>query len=136
MNNAVGYARPAARDNPVVLGTDGIGADMLEEVRLAYVRLREDDVLATPDLPWEWLEAGQRFFPEVAGDVVTWNYDHVDSPWHLAFTPGVRAAAGRGGRRGPAGRRPADQGRPRRDPGPGGRAGHPSPRPPVSREGG
>ncbi len=91
MNNAVGYARPAARDNPVVLGTDGIGADMLEEVRLAYARLREDDVLATPDLPWEWLEAGQRFFPEVAGDVVTWNYDHVDSPWHLAFTPGVRA---------------------------------------------
>jgi len=91
MNNAVGYARPAARGNPVVLGTDGIGADMLEEVRLAYVRLREDDVLATPDLPWEWLEAGQRFFPEVAGDVVTWNYDHVDSPWHLAFTPGVRA---------------------------------------------
>jgi cytosine/adenosine deaminase-related metal-dependent hydrolase len=91
MNNAVGYARPAARPNPIVLGTDGIGADMLEEVRLAYVRLREDDVLATPALPWEWLEAGQRFFPEVAQDRVTWSYDHVDSPWHLAFTPGVRA---------------------------------------------
>ena len=91
MNNAVGYARPAARDNPVVLGTDGIGADMLEEVRLAYVRLREDDVLATPALPWAWLEAGQAFFPEVADDVVVWNYDHADSPWHLAFTPGVRA---------------------------------------------
>jgi cytosine/adenosine deaminase-related metal-dependent hydrolase len=91
MNNAVGYARPAARPNPVVLGTDGIGADMLEEVRLAYVRLREDDVLATPALAWEWLEAGQRFFPEVAKDRVTWSYDHVDSPWHLAFTPGVRA---------------------------------------------
>ena len=44
MNNAVGYARPAARPNPVVLGTDGIGADMLEEFRLAYARLREDDV--------------------------------------------------------------------------------------------
>ena len=74
-----------------MLGTDGIGADMLEEVRLAYVRLREDDVTATPDLPWAWLEAGRRFFPEAAGDVVTWNYDHVDSPWHVAFTPGVRA---------------------------------------------
>ena len=48
MNNAVGYARPARFANPVVLGTDGIGADMLEEFRLA-VRLREDDVTATPD---------------------------------------------------------------------------------------
>ena len=91
MNNGVGYARPAARPNPVVLGTDGIGADMLEEVRLAYVRLREDDVLASPDLPWSWLEAGQRFFPEAAEDRVTWTYDHVDSPWHVAFTPGIRA---------------------------------------------
>ena len=58
MNNAVGYARPAARPNPVVLGTDGIGADMLEEFRLAYVRHREDDVLASPDTAWSWLEAG------------------------------------------------------------------------------
>ena len=33
MNNAVGYARPAERPNPVVLGTDGIGADMLDEFR-------------------------------------------------------------------------------------------------------
>ncbi len=33
MNNAVGYAQPARRRNPVVLGTDGIGADMLEEFR-------------------------------------------------------------------------------------------------------
>ena len=46
MNNAVGYARPAAGPNPIVLGTDGIGADMLEEFRLAYVRHREDDVAA------------------------------------------------------------------------------------------
>jgi len=42
MNNAVGYAHPAARPNPIVLGSDGIGADMLEELRLTYVRLRED----------------------------------------------------------------------------------------------
>jgi cytosine/adenosine deaminase-related metal-dependent hydrolase len=92
MNNGVGYARPAARPNPVVLGTDGIGADMLEEFRLAYVRLREDDVLATPELPWTWLATGAaRFFPEVAADRVTWDYDHADSPWHVAFTPGARA---------------------------------------------
>jgi cytosine/adenosine deaminase-related metal-dependent hydrolase len=91
MNNAVGYAHPTTRSNPVVLGTDGIGADMLEEVRLAYARLREDDVLATPEAPWRWLEAGWRFFPEAEDDEVTWSYDHADSPWHLAYTPGVRA---------------------------------------------
>src|SRR5215218_6622535 len=55
MNNAVGYARPARRPNDVVLGTDGIGADMLEEFRLAYVAHRADDVLATPETAWTWL---------------------------------------------------------------------------------
>ena len=91
MNNSVGYARPAARPNPIVLGTDGIGADMLEEARLAYVCLRDDDVLATPDTVWQWLDNGYGLFPEARHDQVTWNYDHVDSAWHVAFTPGVRA---------------------------------------------
>lgn len=91
MNNAVGYARPAERPNRTVLGTDGIGADMLEEFRLAYARLREDDVTASPETPWSWLANGEALFPEVADDRVTWTYDHVDDPWRLAFTPGVRA---------------------------------------------
>jgi cytosine/adenosine deaminase-related metal-dependent hydrolase len=91
MNNAVGYARPAHRDNDVVLGTDGIGADMLEEFRLAYVAHRADDVLAVPDTAWTWVTNGYRLLPECAGDTVTWTYDHVDSPWHVAFTPGIRA---------------------------------------------
>jgi cytosine/adenosine deaminase-related metal-dependent hydrolase len=91
MNNSVGYARPARRRNPVVLGTDGIGADMLEEFRLAYVRLREDDVSATPDVAWSWIQRGYELVSEAANDRVTWTYDHADSPWHVAFTPGVRA---------------------------------------------
>ena len=91
MNNAVGYARPAQRANRIVLGTDGIGADMLEEFRLAYVALRATDVTATPDTPWSWLQEGYRFFPEAERDRVTWSYDHADSPWHVAFTPGMRA---------------------------------------------
>ena len=90
MNNSVGYARPARFTNPVVLGTDGIGADMLEEFRLAYARLREDDMLATPEDAWRWLEGGYRLVPEAAGDQVTWSYDHAGSPWHLAFTTDVR----------------------------------------------
>jgi cytosine/adenosine deaminase-related metal-dependent hydrolase len=91
MNNAVGYAAPARRPNRVVLGTDGIGADMLEEFRLAYVAHRADDVLASPDTAWSWLEGGYAFVPEARTDTVTWNYDHVDSAWHVAFTPGTRA---------------------------------------------
>jgi cytosine/adenosine deaminase-related metal-dependent hydrolase len=91
MNNAVGYARPARRPNPVVLGTDGIGADMLEEFRLAYARLREDDVTASPDVAWAWLAGGYRLIPEAADDVVVWNRPHVDDPWWAAFTPGVGA---------------------------------------------
>lgn len=90
MNNAVGYARPASRPNRVALGTDGIGADMLDEARLAYVRHREDDLTATPETAWEWLANGADLVPEVRRDRVVWNYDHVESPWHLAFTPGVR----------------------------------------------
>jgi cytosine/adenosine deaminase-related metal-dependent hydrolase len=91
MNNAVGYAAPARRANDVVLGTDGIGADMLEEFRLAYVAHRADDVLASPDTAWSWLQNGYDLVPEARLDTVTWTYDHVDSPWHVAFTPGIRA---------------------------------------------
>jgi cytosine/adenosine deaminase-related metal-dependent hydrolase len=90
MNNAVGYAAPATRPNRVVLGTDGIGADMLEEFRLAYVRHREDDLLASPDTAWSWLENGYDLFPEARNDRVTWSYEPLDA-WHVAFTPGIRA---------------------------------------------
>lgn len=91
MNNAVGYAAPAGRPNAVVLGTDGIGADMAEEARVGYARLREHDVTASPETAFGWLANGEAFFPEVRNDVVEWSYDHADSPWHAAFTPGLRA---------------------------------------------
>ena len=90
MNNAVGYARPTRFPNRVVLGTDGIGADMLEEFRLAYARLREDNVEETPETVWGWLENGYALVPEARNDMVTWSYEPAD-PWRLAFTTGVRA---------------------------------------------
>ena len=89
MNNSVAYGRPFRYANPVALGTDGIGGNMIEEFRLAYVKHREADVLATPDTAWSWLENGYRLVPEARDDRVTWSYDPMD-PWHLAFTPGVR----------------------------------------------
>ncbi|MDE0927852.1 MAG: amidohydrolase family protein [Acidimicrobiales bacterium] len=89
MNNSVGYARPARFTNPIALGTDGIGADMVEEFRLAFACHRQDDVTATPETSWQWLAAGWDLFPEAIDDRVTWNYDPMDA-WHLAYTPGVR----------------------------------------------
>lgn len=91
MNNAVGYARPArlaAGRNPIALGTDGIGADMLDEFRVAFARAREHDVTTTPDLIWGWLQNGRRLFPETANDRVTWSYANMD-PWSLAYTTTV-----------------------------------------------
>jgi cytosine/adenosine deaminase-related metal-dependent hydrolase len=93
LNNGVGYARPArwtAAGNRVVLGSDGIGAAMLDEFALAYVAQRAEDVTATPEAAWGWLRAGAELVPEVLGDEVTWSADRAD-PWYLAFTPGVRA---------------------------------------------
>lgn len=91
MNNAVGYARPACWPGRVALGSDGIGADMLEEFRLAYARAREADVTFTPAQAWSWLEAGAELVPEVRSDRVTWSYGGVDDPWKVAFTTGTRA---------------------------------------------
>lgn len=91
LNNAVGYADPASRSNTVVLGTDGIGADMLDEARLAYVCHRNRDLTATPETAWQWLRNGESLVPGVRDDSVEWSYGHTDSPWHAAFTTGVRA---------------------------------------------
>jgi cytosine/adenosine deaminase-related metal-dependent hydrolase len=93
LNNGVGYARPArwaAAGNRVVLGSDGIGASMLDELTLAYVTQRAHDVTAGPDDAWGWLVAGADLVPEVRADEVTWSADRAD-PGYLAFTPGVRA---------------------------------------------
>lgn len=89
LNNAVGYANPARFTNPVALGTDGIGAAMIESFRLAYVMQRSVDVTASPETAWRWLEEGWKIAPEALEDKVTWSYEPMD-PWHLAFTPGVR----------------------------------------------
>ena len=90
LNNHVGYARPARFPNRVVLGSDGIGAAMLDEFRIAHLCHRADDLRASPETAWTWLENGRDLVPETRADEVTWSYSPM-SPWHLAFTPGVRA---------------------------------------------
>jgi hypothetical protein len=88
LNNAVGYADPARFDSPVALGTDGIGAHMIETFRLAYVMHRSVDVTATPDTAWAWMETGWDLVPDARADRVTWSYEPMD-PWHVAFTAGI-----------------------------------------------
>ena len=122
MNNAVGYARPARLENPVVLGTDGIGGDMLEEFRIAYVRHREDDVTASPVSGL--VVAGGRQRPRPRGRRRPCPLElRADRP--VAPRLHARRAAGRGRRRrrGRARERPADPSRPGRGAGPGTRAG-------------
>jgi cytosine/adenosine deaminase-related metal-dependent hydrolase len=89
LNNSVGYADPARFESPVALGTDGIGADMIETVRLAYALQRSVDVTASPGVAWRWLETGWDLVPAARGDRVTWSYEPME-PWHVAFTPGIR----------------------------------------------
>lgn len=89
LNNAVGYARPARFANPVALGSDGIGASMLDAFRLAYALHRSVDVTATPETAWRWLAAGWALVPAALGDCVTWSEAPMD-PWRVAFTPGIR----------------------------------------------
>ena len=89
LNNAVGYAEPRRFSNPVALGTDGIGADMLGAFRLAHYLNRSVDVTATPESAWGWLARGWDLVPEARYDRVTWSREPMD-PWHLAFTTAVR----------------------------------------------
>jgi len=89
LNNAVGYADPRRFANPVALGTDGIGADMLDAFRLSYYLNRSVDLTASPEAAWSWLATGWSLVPEARDDLVVWSYEPMD-PWHLAFTPTVR----------------------------------------------
>jgi cytosine/adenosine deaminase-related metal-dependent hydrolase len=89
LNNSVGYANPARFSNPVALGTDGIGAHMIETFRLAYALGRSVDVTGSPETAWGWLGTGWDLVPEARSDRVTWSYEPMN-PWTVAFTPGIR----------------------------------------------
>ena len=65
MNNSIGRAAVEELGAHVALGTDGIGADMFEESRTAYFRLREDDGLADPSWPLARLAESARIAAEL-----------------------------------------------------------------------
>jgi putative selenium metabolism protein SsnA len=109
MNNAVGHTPVGRLGERVVVGTDGIGADMFGEVRTAYFRAREEDIALSGSWPLARLAAAAelagRIFGEpglgviVAGapaDLVVLDYraptplDDVNLAGHWIF--GLRAA--------------------------------------------
>lgn len=109
MNNQVGYAPVASFGDRLVIGTDGIGADMFEEARFAFFKGRDGRAGFGAD---EWLRAlannhrlaSQAFGFAIgaldagaAADLVMLNYRSPtpltadNLAWHLAF--GLSSAA-------------------------------------------
>jgi cytosine/adenosine deaminase-related metal-dependent hydrolase len=60
MNNAVGYAPIAKLTCPVMLGTDGIGADLLAEAQAAWFKSRDGSAGISPVQVIEMLAASAR----------------------------------------------------------------------------
>jgi cytosine/adenosine deaminase-related metal-dependent hydrolase len=87
MNNAVGYNALLPRFDNVVLGTDGMSADMLEEFRFAAFRHRESGGPWWPGDFLRCLDRGNRLMERYVGaafgrviagavsDLVLWDYD-------------------------------------------------------------
>ena len=86
MNNAVGYAPVADFPCPILLGTDGIGSDMLTEAKCAWLRSRDAASTLAPQQVLEMLAGSARrasaslgvklgrLGPGAAADVVVTDY--------------------------------------------------------------
>jgi cytosine/adenosine deaminase-related metal-dependent hydrolase len=68
MNNGVGRTPIAWLGGHLALGTDGIGADMFEESRVAYFRRREEDLDASPSVPLQMLARGAALAGRLFGE--------------------------------------------------------------------
>jgi putative selenium metabolism protein SsnA len=67
MNNRVGFAPVRSFGDALLLGTDGIGADMFEEARFAYFKARDGGVEMRPDAWLRGLANNQRLASEAFG---------------------------------------------------------------------
>lgn len=67
MNNQVGYAPVSKFGDRVVLGTDGIGADMFEEARIAFFKSRDNRTEAGADAWLPVLANNQRLASDAFG---------------------------------------------------------------------
>jgi cytosine/adenosine deaminase-related metal-dependent hydrolase len=86
INNGVGYGAPARYTTPPMLGTDGIGADLLNEARTALFKAADARQPLASSLPLAMLGESARFAsqalgvklgvlaPNAAADLVLTNY--------------------------------------------------------------
>lgn len=104
MNNSVGYAVPASLGPRVILGTDGIGADMFAESQHAFFRAREHQLSSDASMVVGWLQQGTtllsdlfgfeigRLAPGAAADLCVLEYSPATPisegslPWHWMFS--------------------------------------------------
>ena len=109
MNNQVGYAPVSKFGDRVVLGTDGIGADMFEEAQIAFFKSRDNRAEAGADAWLRVLANNQRLASEAfevdlgslrVGSLADLTVLDYESPtpitpenfsWHLAF--GINSAS-------------------------------------------
>lgn len=109
MNNQVGYAPVSKFGDRVVLGTDGIGADMFEEARIAFFKSRDNRADVGADVWLRVLANNQRLASESFGvnlgslrvglpaDLTVLDYASPtpmtaeNLSWHLAF--GINSAS-------------------------------------------
>ncbi|HSB09538.1 MAG TPA: putative aminohydrolase SsnA [Blastocatellia bacterium] len=109
MNNRVGYAPIAKFGERIVLGTDGIGADMFEEARFAFFKGRDAGLVAGADSWLRVLANNHRFAseafgvdvgslsPGAAADLIVLDYQSPtpltgdNLAWHFAF--GISSAS-------------------------------------------
>jgi putative selenium metabolism protein SsnA len=68
MNNAVGYNSELPRLKNVALGTDGIGSDMLQEVKFAYFRHRDTKGPLAPGAFLRFLQNGNEILRRSFGE--------------------------------------------------------------------
>ncbi len=78
MLTGVGYGMPRRLDANMALGTDGISGSLIDEFRVAFFRLREQNISARPSTVWSWLEGGLNLVPGARGDQVTWNTPRIE----------------------------------------------------------
>jgi putative selenium metabolism protein SsnA len=67
MNNSVGYADPGTLGSRVILGTDGIGADMIAESQHAFFRNRERSLSGDAAVIVGWLARGADLVSDLYG---------------------------------------------------------------------
>lgn len=68
MNNGVGRTPLDWLGPRVALGTDGIGGDLFEESRVAFLRRREEDLATGADWPLARLAVGSRLIGRIFGE--------------------------------------------------------------------